>query len=123
MNEWSALLGRAGALLAAEPVQIRIVIYLALAFLAVMILEGIRMSFLPRRRLIRYLQLHLPDDASGDPREHVSRSYEALDFAQPVAALAQNGDAKPRFRSSGSLRPTIRRAPRDLLDSSRDDAA
>ena len=44
---WSDVWNRALALLSAEPVPIRILAGLAAAFAAVMILEGMRVSFLP----------------------------------------------------------------------------
>jgi hypothetical protein len=121
MTGWSALFDRAWALIAVEPVQIQVVLLIAAAFLSVMVLEGLRLTFTPRRRMIRYLQLHAPEDASGDTG--ASQSYEAEAYGDTAMVLAQPAaEAKAHvFRSAGSLRPTIRRSPRDLLEISRDD--
>jgi len=122
MNSWSALLDRTVALLAAEPVPIWIFACLALAFLTVMILEGMRLNFLPRRRLIRHLLLHAPGE---DPREiQASQVYAAVDSLETEHTVSADAfKSKDRvFRSAGSLRPSIRSTPSDLLATSRDDA-
>ncbi len=120
MSDWSTIFGHALALIAAEPVPLQFTFVIVAAFCAVMILEGMRLTFVPRRQMIRYLQLHAPEEMADNSR--VSQSYEAEDFAVSFAQSAPASDgAKPVFRSAGSLRPTIRRTPRDLLEASRDD--
>jgi hypothetical protein len=126
MNNWSALFDRSVSLLATEPVPVRIFVYLALAFFATMILEGMRLNFLPRRRLIRHLQLHAPNEDPRDALERASQSYAAADSSESGDASEHSADAhriKDRvFRSAGSLKPSVHRAPSDLLATARDDA-
>lgn len=125
MSEWSALFQHVLALLSAQPIHIQFTLGLFSAFLAVMMLEGMRLTFLPRRRLIRYLQLHAPDNDGSDvvrtalmPDEDDALANTALVLAQP--------SAEPRrslFRSAGSRRAAARSKPQALLDSGDGDAA
>jgi hypothetical protein len=115
MNGWSSLFDRAMALLAAEPAPIVITIVLLLALLAVFALEGMRVTLTPRRRQIRYLRLHAPEDAN-----HV---YQVLGEDEASPALVYAGDGgnevgaeRPAYRSAGSRRIQLRRAPSTLID-------
>jgi hypothetical protein len=117
MRDWDALLHNAVGLILAEPPLVQICVYLALAFFALMIVEGLRMTFTPKRRLIRHLKLHAPDD----PTEAVTQrtqAYEtsdtdemAVSFA-PAASAAGPGD-RP-YRSTGRRIPMLRRTPREF---------
>jgi hypothetical protein len=120
MSEWGYLFDRAMALLAAEPAPIVIAIVLAIALSAAFMVEGARVTLTPRRRVIRHLQLHAPDDGSPIPQSPISQSYEVVDFDGGAMGFAQPGEQeqqqRPMFRSAGSRRPQLARAPRDLLD-------
>lgn len=120
MSEWSALFQHVSALLSAQPIHIQLTLGLFSAFLAVMMLEGLRLTFLPRRRMIRYLQLHAPD-SDGHADETDTPYDDAL--ANAALVLAQP-PAEPRaslFRSTGSRRAAARSKPRALLDAGQPD--
>ena len=126
MSEWSALFQHVSALLSAQPTHIQLTLGLLSAFLAVMMLEGLRLTFLPRRRMIRYLQLHAPDSDGYDIPRHADEAdmqYDDDALANAALVLAQPS-AEPRaslFRSKGSRRVSARSKPRDLLDAGQPD--
>jgi hypothetical protein len=123
MSEWSALFQHVSALLSAQPIHIQLTLGLFSAFLAVMMLEGLRLTFLPRRRMIRYLQLHAPN--SDGHVDETDTQYDDDALANAALVLAQPS-AEPRaslFRSTGSRRAAARSKPRALLESGDGDAA
>ena len=128
MSEWSALFQHVSALLSAQPIHIQLTLGLFSVFVAVMMLEGMRLTFLPRRRMIRYLQLHAPDNDGYDvPRRAALIDEQGEDDALANAALVlAQPSAEPRaslFRSAGSRHAAARSKPRALLDTTDGDAA
>ncbi|HEY2034852.1 MAG TPA: hypothetical protein VGH02_14305 [Rhizomicrobium sp.] len=76
---WSMFLG----VMASEPIHVRLVIGMALAFLAVMSLTGIADSFLPRRAARRYAAMYDMTPAALPPQQS---------YAMPPLLLAETSE-------------------------------
>jgi hypothetical protein len=106
-NAWIKLFGEAKALLASEPILTQVMVYLGLAFVTLMLIEGLRMSFMPRRRLIQHLQRHLPDHPEMN-------SAIAAPAAEPAIDVTREPDLRG-FRAIGTIQPSVGRRPRELI--------
>ncbi|HEY2069055.1 MAG TPA: hypothetical protein VGG48_05835 [Rhizomicrobium sp.] len=128
MSDWGSLFNRAVTLVASEPPPVAIAIVLLVGLFAILALEGMRASLTPRRKLIRYLERHAPDDYRGgyehetrEEEEDAPMGFAPLQFAQP--AEEQAGRPRSPYRSAGSRRVRLRRSPSDLLDRAPDENA
>ncbi|MDE2111581.1 MAG: hypothetical protein KGJ79_10605 [Alphaproteobacteria bacterium] len=120
---WNALWHQALVLLSTESIQVRILIGLGVAFTALMIVEGLRVSFLPRaRRGSGNPAASAPaeDKAVKKAEGTVQRPFEA---ASPYRPRGKNWASNPK-RLKGRIsrhraeRPKIRRMPADPTQTS-----
>jgi len=124
VSAWGHLWGAATMLFAQEPIQIRIAMALVAAFTALMVVEGLRASFIPRRTR------RVPQSAPGPsqvtarpipespPQPDASTKVLASppgDAAQhsyaPTGKLAQRNPKRDlsKPRAQHNMRPKIRR--------------
>jgi hypothetical protein len=111
---WKDLGLRAVALISHEPPPTQIFIWLFIAFLALMVLEGLRANFLPARRR---------NSGSGrapktQPAAAVERqtstdadSFDTASLRRPVPQLRNPKRQKADIRRTKPVRPGIRRTP------------
>ena len=119
-NIWNLVL----ALVRAQPIQIQILVGLGLAFLAVMVLEGLRASFLPGYRALPhhpYIRNTVPSESrkqtvtassapSAEMRSVIARMpapFRPREIARPQFNLKR---AKFAVSRHSAERPKIRRA-------------
>jgi hypothetical protein len=119
---WGSVWNLVLALLRAQPVQIQILIGLAVAFLAVMVLEGLRASFLPGYRALPhhpYIRNTVPsaprkqagtaNTPSAEMRSVTARvpaPFRPREVVRPPFNLKR---AKPDVSRHSTERPKIRR--------------
>lgn len=117
---WQHLWAEAMALCAQEPPPIQIALLLAVAFTALMVLEGLRANFLPRRK--EPARQSVLTNATGDelvrpsPHANVSPQQTIAKFDAPQhpyspARTTTSPKRKPAhsiLRTQAILRPTIR---------------
>jgi len=110
MGGWSVLWSTFLAQMAREPVQVNILLVLAMAFIAVMAIEGIRSSFFPRRTVATMPKPQAESDTTGDSDSHsahAAASLEPMPLAAPRAPAAEVKRVFPR-RSSPPLPRILR---------------
>ncbi|MDE2162439.1 MAG: hypothetical protein KGJ53_04690 [Alphaproteobacteria bacterium] len=121
---WGALWNQTLALLGAESIQIRILVGLGVAFVALMIVEGLRVSFLPaarKRRAARAPAASMPSEtkAARKAAGTGTQSFEAAPFRPRGKTWASSPKrAKGPVSRHRAERPKIRRIPGNSLQNS-----
>ncbi len=116
---WKDVLDLALALIARQSAPTQIFLYLALAFTALMVAEGLRANFFPWRSVVPRRDkrgLQSASDARNDtPREHASASADMTILeVRPRAKLAVARHVKrpnQGIRKQRPMRPQIKRLP------------
>lgn len=112
---WGEIWNRALALLAAEPIQVRILTGLIAAFAVVMVLEGLRANFLPARpkskpaKSVRVVDTVKPAKSEKSPTMEVKPATLAPFRPHVKVRMANPKVVKVNVKSTRPLRPKIRR--------------
>jgi len=103
-QSWQDLWGMFLAVMASEPIHIRLVIGMALAFLAVMSLTGIADSFLPRRAARRYAAMYDMMPAIGAAPAQQSYAVPPPPPAEEPAVAPDAPDEPDEPNGGGDMR-------------------
>jgi hypothetical protein len=134
--DWKAVWDAAIVAYGHQPMEIRVGLALAVAFLALMVLEGLRASFLPQRHagVAEHKSPAVPPQAASSPEAAKPQAKPTVRLIGPAYAIpphtlpqamrrataaARKRDATPPRRHR-SPRPKIRRAAATIHDEQSD---